>query len=418
VEPILKETYGIMVYQEQVMQMAQIVGGYTLGGADLLRRAMGKKIAAEMAKHRVVFGEGAAKHGVPEHKADAIFDLMEKFAGYGFNKSHAAAYSLVAYQTAWLKVHYPAQFMAAVLSSDMDNTDKVVVFLNEARALGLTVQPPDVNASGYMFDATDAKTIRYGLGAIKGVGRNAVENIVQARNSPFVDLADFCQRVDGQKVNKRVLEALILSGAMDALGANRACLMTQLPECLRAAEQAARDAAAGQNDMFGAASATPAPRLQAANVPEWPPEQRLAGERDTLGHYLSGHPTLLWRDTLAQLATCPIGEIGQRYQPPKPRADDDGNRFRRPPEAPWVIAGQLVDLRKRGNDQAFVQIEDWSGRIEVSLFREAFVEFAPLLTRDAILVVEGGLAWDDFAGALRIRARRVFTLNEACERQA
>ncbi|HXD83015.1 MAG TPA: OB-fold nucleic acid binding domain-containing protein, partial [Rudaea sp.] len=175
---------------------------------------------------------------------------------------------------------------------------------------------------------------------------------------------------------------------------------------------------AGQNDMFGAASATPAPRLTLATVPEWPPEQRLAGERDTLGHYLSGHPTALWRDTLTQLATCPIGEIGQRYQPPKPRADDDGNRFRRAPETPWTVTGQLVDLRKRGNDQAFVQIEDWSGRIEVSLFRETFVEFAPLLTRDAILVVEGGLAWDDFAGALRIRARRVFTLNEACERQA
>ncbi|HEY7872213.1 MAG TPA: DNA polymerase III subunit alpha [Rudaea sp.] len=420
VEPVLRETYGIMVYQEQVMQMAQIVGGYSLGGADLLRRAMGKKIAAEMAKHRVVFGEGAAKNGVAGNKADAIFDLMEKFAGYGFNKSHAAAYALVSYQTAWLKVHYPAQFMAAVLSSDMDNTDKVVTFLTEARALGLTVQPPDVNASTYMFDATDSTTIRYGLGAVKGVGRNAVENLVQARmrGGAFADLPDFCQRVDGQKVNKRVLEALILSGAMDALGANRASLMAQLPECLRAAEQAARDAEAGQNDMFGAASATPAPRLTLASVPEWPPEQRLAGERDTLGHYLSGHPTALWRDTLAQLATSPIGEIGQRYQPPKPRADDDGNRFRRPPETPWVVAGQLVDLRKRGNDQAFVQIEDWSGRIEVSLFRETFVEFAPLLTRDAILVVEGGLAWDDFAGALRIRARRVFTLNEACERQA
>jgi DNA polymerase-3 subunit alpha len=420
VKPVLAETYGIMVYQEQVMQMAQIVGGYSLGGADLLRRAMGKKIAAEMAKHRVVFGEGAARNGVSGDKADAIFDLMEKFAGYGFNKSHAAAYALVSYQTAWLKVHYPAEFMAAVLSSDMDNTDKVVTFLTEARALGLSVQPPNVNASTYMFEATDPATIRYGLGAVKGVGRNAVDNLVQARaqGGAFADLPDFCQRVDGQKVNKRVLEALILSGAMDALGANRASLMAQLPEALRAAEQAARDAAAGQNDMFGSAGATPAPRLQLANVPEWPPEQRLAGERDTLGHYLSGHPTLLWRDTLAQLATCPIGEIGQRYQPPKPRADDDGNRFRRAPETPWVVAGQLVDLRKRGTDQAFMQLEDFSGRIEVSLFREAFVENAALLTRDAILVVEGGLAWDDFAGALRIRARRVFTLNEACERQA
>jgi DNA polymerase-3 subunit alpha len=420
VEPVLRETYGIMVYQEQVMQMAQIVGGYTLGGADLLRRAMGKKIPAEMAKHRVTFRDGAVASGVDAHKADAIFDLMEKFAGYGFNKSHAAAYALVSYQTAWLKTHYAAEFMAAVLSSDMDNTDKVVNFLGEARALGLGVLPPDVNASGFMFEAMDAKTIRYGLGAVKGVGRGAVENIVDARvrNGAFRDLADFCQRIDPQKLNKRVLEALVLCGALDALGPNRATLMTQLPECLRAAEQHARDAAAGQNDMFGAMSATPAPALKLASVAEWPVEQRLAGERDTLGHYLSGHPTATWREVLTQLATCPLGDIGQRFQPPKPRSDDDGNRFRRPAEVNWIVAGQLVDLRKRGDNQAFVQLEDWSGRIEVSLFRETFMEFAPLLTRDVILVVEGGLAWDDFAGGVRLRARRVLTLNDAIERQA
>jgi DNA polymerase-3 subunit alpha len=420
VQPVLAETYGIMVYQEQVMQMAQIVGGYSLGGADLLRRAMGKKIPAEMAKHRVTFREGAAKNGVGEHKADAIFDLMEKFAGYGFNKSHAAAYALVSYQTAWLKVHYPAEFMAAVLSSDMDNTDKVVNLLGEVRASGLTLLPPDVNASAYMFEAIDAKTIRYGLGAVKGVGRGAVESIVEARarSGKFCDLADFCTRIDTGKLNKRVLEALILSGSMDALAANRASLMAQLPECLRAAEQHARDAAAGQNDMFGAASPTPAPSLQLVSIAEWPVEQRLAGERDTLGYYLSGHPTESWREVLTQLATCPLGEIAQRYTPPaKPRGDED-NRFRRPVETNWIAAGQLVDLRKRGDNQAFVQIEDWSGRLEVSLFRETFFDYRELLTRDAILVVEGGLAFDDFAGALRIRARRVFTLNDACERNA
>ena len=421
VQPVLRETYGIMVYQEQVMQMAQIVGGYTLGGADLLRRAMGKKIPAEMAKHRVTFRDGAVKNGVDAHKADAIFDLMEKFAGYGFNKSHAAAYALVSYQTAWLKTHYPAQFMAAVLSSDMDNTDKVVTFLSEARALGLNVLPPDVNASAYMFDAVDAKTIRYGLGAVKGVGHGAVDSIVEARAraGAFRDLADFSLRIDTQKLNKRVLEALILSGSMDALAANRASLMAQLPECLRAAEQHARDAAAGQNDMFGAASATPAPALKPVTVTDWPVEQRLAGERDTLGYYLSGHPTAAWREVLAQLATCPLGDIAQKYTPPaKPRGDDDGNRFRRPPETTWIAAGQLVDLRKRGDSQAFVQLEDWSGRIEISLFRETFFEFRELLTRDAILVVEGGLAFDEFAGGLRIRARRVLTLNDACERNA
>src|SRR3954466_7202565 len=198
VQPVLKETYGIMVYQEQVMQMAQIVGGYSLGGADLLRRAMGKKNPAEMAKQRVIFREGAAKNGVEERKADAIFDLMEKFAGYGFNKSHAAAYALVSYQTAWLKTHYPAEFMAAVLSSDMDNTDKVVNFLGEARAMQLVVQPPDVNASNYMFEAQEDRTIVYGLGAVKGVGRGAVESIVEARakGGAFKDIADFCRRID------------------------------------------------------------------------------------------------------------------------------------------------------------------------------------------------------------------------------
>jgi len=353
---------------------------------------------------------------------------MEKFAGYGFNKSHAAAYALVSYQTAWLKTHYPAEFMAAVLSSDMDNTDKIVTFLNEARALGLSILPPDVNSSGFMFAALDpaanaarSNTVRYGLGAVKGVGQGAVENIVAARSQggAFRNLADFCTRIDTGKLNKRVLEALILCGAMDALATNRASLMAQLPECLRAAEQHARDAAAGQNDMFGAASATPAPALQLAMVADWPVEQRLAGERDTLGYYLSGHPTESWRDVLVQLATCPIGEIAQRYQPPaKPRGDDDGNRFRRPVETPWTVTGQVIDVRKRGDNQAFVQIEDWSGRIEVSLFRDTFIEFSPLLTRDVILVVEGGLAWDDFAGGLRLRARRVLTLNDACERNA
>ena len=401
VESVLAETYGIMVYQEQVMQMAQIVGGYSLGGADLLRRAMGKKNPAEMAKQRVVFREGAAINGVEQRKADAVFDTMEKFAGYGFNKSHAAAYALVSYQTAWLKTHYPAEFMAAVLSSDMDNTDKVVNFLAEARAIGLTVLPPDVNSSCYMFAALDApddksqsKTVRYGLGAVKGVGQGAVENIVEARerNGTFKDLADFCTRIDMQKINKRALEALILCGAMDALAKNRASLMTQLPECTRAAEQHARNSLAGQHDMFGASSSAPAPQREWPTVDEWPTERKLAGERETLGYYLSGHPTDAWRPVLSQLATCSIGDIGQKFQPPKPRKtndDDPSNRFRRPPETPWIVAGQLIDVRKRGDSMAFAQLEDGTGRIEISFFRDTFMEYGPLLTRDAILIAEG-----------------------------
>jgi DNA polymerase-3 subunit alpha len=425
VEPVLRETFGIMVYQEQVMQMAQIVGGYSLGGADLLRRAMGKKVPAEMAKHRGVFRDGAMQNGVPEKKADAIFDQMEKFAGYGFNKSHAAAYSLVAYQTAWLKTHYPAAFMAATMSSDMDSTDKLVQFIEDARGIGLSVLPPDVNTSDYHFVAipqggpVEHDAIRYGLGAIKGVGRAVCESIVAARASggPFRDLADFCARMDPGKLNKRVFEALIQAGAMDSLGANRATLTAQLPEAVKAAEQSLRDREAGQNDMFGAALA-PVATVAIATPPQppWTLERRLAGERATLGHYLSGHPTDPWRGVLAQLTTCPIGEIAARYEPPAPRGGDDGeNRYRRAPETPWAVAGMVVKVFRHGEAGAGVRVEDWSGAMTTNFFRDAMEEYGALLQPDAILVIEGGLAFDDFRGELRVRARRVWTLDEACE---
>ena len=423
VEPILKETYGIMVYQEQVMQMAQIVGGYSLGGADLLRRAMGKKDAEKMAKERAKFRVGAAAHGLEGDKADAIFDLMEKFAGYGFNKSHAAAYALVSYQTAWLKAHYPAEFLAATISADMDNTDKVVTFLDEARALGLTVNPPDVNVSVSMFIAPEPRTIQYGLGAIKGVGRGACESIVEGRSSgPYTDLADFCRRVDTGKLNRRVIEALVLSGALDSLTTNRASLMAQLPDAMKAAEQGLRDRQSGQNDMFGApgSAATPVLSIDLPTVAPWPLEQILQGERSTLGHYLSGHPTDPWKDELAQLATCPLGEIVDRYQPPKPRKDnDDGNRFRRGPDTPWTIAGMVTVMRKRGDSDAFVRFEDGTGSIEVSFFGELYQQIAPLLTRDAMLVVDGGLRIDDFSGGgFQLRARSACSLADACRKHA
>jgi len=424
VQPILEETYGIMVYQEQVMQMAQIVGGYSLGGADLLRRAMGKKDAKKMAEERAKFRDGAAKDGLAGSKADEIFDLMEKFAGYGFNKSHAAAYALVSYQTAWLKAHYPAEFMAATISSDMDNTDKAVIFLDESRAIGLTVLPPDVNASEYMFVAVEPKKIQYGLGAIKGVGQGVCEAIVAERqHGRYTDLADFCRRVDPTKLNRRVLEALIYSGALDALAPTRASLMLQLPNTIKAAEQHLRDRQSGQNDMFGAASGTltPVVHIELPTAPEWPLEQLLQGERDTLGHYLSGHPTDPWKDELAQLSTCPLGEISVRYQPPKPRKNDndDGNRFRRGPDTPWTIAGMVTAVRKRGDSDAFVRIEDGTGSIEVSFFGELYQQIAPLLTRDEMLVVEGGLRIDDFSGGgFQIRARSATSLTDACRKHA
>jgi DNA polymerase-3 subunit alpha len=430
IEPVLRETFGIMVYQEQVMQMAQIVGGYSLGGADLLRRAMGKKVPAEMAKHREIFRDGAVQNGVDAKKADAIFDLMEKFAGYGFNKSHAAAYSLVAYHTAWLKTHYPAEFMAATMSSDMDSTDKQVQFIDDARAIGVAVLPPDVNASAFHFTANNEAdaaqagprgSIRYGLGAIKGVGRAVCESVAASRTNggPFKNLADFCARLDPGKLNKRVFEALIQSGALDSLGENRATLTAQLPEAVKAAEQSLRDRQAGQNDMFGAALAPVATLAIATQTePDWSLERKLAGERATLGHYLSGHPTDPWREVLAQLATCPLGEIGDHYEPPPPRkndGDDADNRYRRAPETPWAAAGMLTKMRRRGDTAAFVRIEDWSGALEVGFFRDAFAQYAALLQPDAMLVIEGGLGFDDFSGELQLRARRVWTLDAACE---
>ena len=407
------------------MQMAQIVGGYSLGGADLLRRAMGKKKVEEMAKERAKFREGAAKDGLTGDKADSIFDLMEKFAGYGFNKSHAAAYALVSYQTAWLKAHYPAEFMAATISSDMDNTDKAVTFIDESKAIGLKVLPPDVNASEFMFVAVEPKVIRYGLGAIKGVGQGACEAIAdeRKRHGPFKDLPDFCRRVDSTKLNRRVLEALILSGSLDALAPNRASLMAQLPNAMKVAEQHLRDKQSGQNDMFGAMMGSVAPVVQVdlPVVPDWPLEQTLQGERDTLGHYLPGHPTDPWKDELAQLSTCPLGEIADRYQPPKPRKNDDGdnNRFRRGPDTPWTVAGMVTAIRKRGDSDAFVRLEDGTGIIEVSFFGELYQQVAPLLTRDEILVVEGGLRIDDFSGGgFAVRARSAYTLGDACRRFA
>ncbi len=422
VEPVLRETYGIMVYQEQVMQMAQIVGGYSLGGADLLRRAMGKKNAADMARHRTIFREGAERNGVGMAKADAVFDTMEKFAGYGFNKSHAAAYALISYQTAWLKTHYPAEFMAAVLSSDMDSTDKVVNFLGEARALGLTVLAPDINASGYLFEAigdagVPAKTIRYGLGAVKGVGHGAVENIVDARTSggAFRNIVDFCQRIDAQKLNKRTLEALILCGAMDALASNRASVLAQLPEAVRAAEQRSRDVLAGQNDMFGAASPA-ATAVELVDVDDWPAERRLAGERDTLGHYLSGHPTDAWRELLARVTSCAIGELDKHYRVPAKSANGERNRFS--DRQAFTLAGSVLGLRKQGDKRAFVQVEDFSGRFEAVLYNDALLEFMPLITRDAILVFEGSLSIDDFSGNYQLRTQRVTPIQTACERQA
>ncbi|MDZ4349625.1 MAG: DNA polymerase III subunit alpha [Xanthomonadaceae bacterium] len=408
-KPVLAPTYGVIVYQEQVMQIAQVLAGYSLGGADLLRRAMGKKKPEEMAKERAKFEDGCARHGIDPHTASAIFDLMEKFAEYGFNKSHSAAYALVAYQTAWLKCHYPAEFMAATLSSDMDNTDKVVNFLEEARRLALAVEAPDVNRSGYLFAATDARTIRYGMGAIKGVGRAVCETIAseRARQGPYRNLLDFCQRLDSGRLNRRVLEALIQSGALDSLGANRASLMVQLPEVLRATEQMAREREAGQSSLFGGGESAPI-QVDLPEVPDWPLDRKLFGERETLGHYLSGHPLDSFRDILSTLTHGTLGDLDRFASPAGERWTE------RRKENAIVLAGLVTAVRRRGDSAAFVQIDDGHGRLECAFFREVLSQHGELLGRDRILVLEGSLSEDEFSGGYSLRVKRCWDFKQLC----
>ncbi len=416
-EPVLSPTYGVIVYQEQVMQIAQVLAGYTLGGADMLRRAMGKKKPEEMAKERAKFEAGCAERNIDPRQSTPIFDLMEKFAEYGFNKSHSAAYALVAYQTAWLKVHYPAEFMAATCSSDMDNTDKVVNFLDEARVMGLTVLPPHVNESAYMFEAigeqAQADTIRYGIGAVKGVGRGVCEAIVEARRAgPFADLLDFCKRVDSSKLNRRALEALIHAGALDGLGKNRASLMLQVPEVLKATDQLAKERAAGQVSLFGGSeTAAPALHLDLPEADEWPLTQILHGERETLGHYLSGHPFDPYREEVRGLIGNDLSGLEKIWEN---RPEQRGWRQ----EVDTVVAGLVVGLRKKGDSQMFVQIEDGRGRIECAFFAESYTEFAPLLVRDRLLVIQGGLREDSFSGGFALRASRCWDFDQVCAKHA
>ena len=410
-EPILKPTYGVILYQEQVMQIAQVLAGYTLGGADLLRRAMGKKKASEMAKQREIFVQGAVERGVKEAVATHIFDLMEKFAGYGFNKSHSAAYALLSYQTAWLKAHYPAAFMASVLSADMDNTDKIVGLIDECRDLGLEVLTPSVNQSQLRFANLDDKQVLYGLGAIKGVGEGAIENLLaeRERNGPFKSLDDLCRRVDTQKTNRRVLEALIQAGAMDCLNATRASLLEWLPESMQRAEQHQRDADAGQDDLFGGAAAViedePMPE-----IPEWSEERKLRAEKETLGLYLTGHPILRFLPEIKHFASSRISVLNEAAAP------EAGNGHGRRNEREVVVAGLVVAIRTRNGRRgrmAFVTLDDRSGRIEVSLFGKEFEQYANLLVKDHILVVTGGLGFDDFSGQFRLRAKEVFSIEQA-----
>ena len=393
--PILKETYGIMVYQEQVMQIAQVVAGYSLGGADMLRRAMGKKKKEEMDAQRAVFVEGAEKNGTSARDAGFLFDLMEKFASYGFNKSHAAAYALVAYHTAYLKQHYTAAFLAATMSADMNNTDNVHIFFDDCIANGLEVLPPDINQSEFRFKPLNEKQVLYGLGAIKGTGWSAIEVILAARETggPFKDLFDFCQRLDLRKVNRRVIESLIRAGAFDKFESNRAALLTGVGMAIEAAEQSG--AAAGQDSLFGDALDITSHHLP--QVEPWSEQEKLQQEKAALGFYLSGHPFLAYRGELTAFVKNRLSAL-------------------KPQDQAQLLAGVVVGIRTRmtaRGKMAFVTLDDASAQLEVAVGNELLMANAALLKEDQLLFVEGRVSNDDFTGGLRVNARRLFDLAAA-----
>ena len=408
-QPILEPTYGVIVYQEQVMQIAQILAGYSLGEADLLRRAMGKKKPEEMAKQREIFEKGAKNQGVDPNLAIKIFDLVEKFAGYGFNKSHSAAYALLAYQTAYLKAHYLPEFMAAVLSADMQNTDKVVRLVQECNYRKVKLLSPDVNYSCFSFTVSAEEKVVYGLGAIKGLGEGPVESIISARKKggDFVDLFDFCLRVDGKNINKRTLDALIRSGAMDSIGPSgeigfkRAVMLASMSEAVKTAEQHARNTVSGMTDLFGSEIDDPSPvssYKKFNHISSETPKERLSGERDTLGLYLSGHPVDEYSEELACYIRRRIFEL-------------------KPEKSTQTVAGLVVGVRmirtRSGDSMAIVSLDDKSAQIDVAVFSDTFKEAREKIIKDEFLVIEGQITADNYTDGLKMRADHIHTLYEA-----
>ncbi|MDO9466696.1 MAG: DNA polymerase III subunit alpha, partial [Thiobacillus sp.] len=399
-EPVLKSTYGIIVYQEQVMLVAQILAGYSLGAADMLRRAMGKKKPEEMAKQREIFLAGAARRGADTKVAERLFDLMEKFAEYGFNKSHSAAYALIAYHTAWLKAYYPAEFMAATMSSEMSDTDKVRIFYEDCRANGLTMLPPDINLSGYRFEPVSQTEIRYGLGAIKGSGEAAIGAIVAEReaNGPYKGLFDLARRVDKRYLNRRTLEALVKAGAFDALNDHRASLMASVGAALETADRAARSG--GQVGLFGEALDGGGEDL--IDVPAWPEQEKLLQEKSALGYFFSGHP---FTSYLAEVS----GFAKRQLDSLEPSRD------------PVMLAGIVVSLRTqmtRRGKMLILLLDDATAQVEVVIFNELYEQSRHLLKDDTLLVIEGKVNRDDYSGGVRVTAEKIYDLAGARTRFA
>ena len=405
-EPLLNSTYGVILYQEQVMKIAQVLGQYTLGGADILRKAMGKKDPDEMAKQREIFMRGAREQNVPEREASEIFDLMEKFAGYGFNKSHSVAYALLAYQTAWLKTHYPAHFMAAVLSAEMKYTDKIMELVAECREMGLEVLSPSINSGRFRFSVDDAGRIVYGLGAIRNLGEGQIEQILKAREqAPFKSLSDLCRRTAGQALIQKSFEILVDSGACDELaeggtGAARARLRHCLPAALQAAEQYRQDREFGIANLFGGMEDEADVEEEIAPPPEqddWDKQAMLEAERECLGYYLSGHPVEEYLPELAHFAPTRLREAKAARKA-------------------QLLAGMLADIRVRrreSGNMAILTLDDGSARLEAVMYDPEFREARERLQKHSIVLIEGRVVNDEFTGGLRIRANDAMTLDEA-----
>jgi len=419
-QPILEPTYGIILYQEQVMQIAQVLSGYSLGGADMLRRAMGKKKPEEMAKQRATFEEGAVNNGVDGELAMKIFDLVEKFAGYGFNKSHSAAYALVSYQTLWMKTHHPAEFMAAVMSADMDNTDKIVTLVDECENMDMPLLPPDVNCGLYKFTVNLQGQIIYGLGAIKGVGEGPVDTILEARAriGQFKDLFDFCANIDQKRLNKRVIEKLIMAGALDSLGPRlpkskdksavqgaRATLIASLPDAIKSATQHNKAQALGQDDLFGLLATEPEDVAQAfVHVPRFSDNEWLDGEKETLGLYLTGHPINQYRKELKHY-------ISGRLVDLQPTERDVMTTT-----AGLVISTRVL-INKKGKRWGLITLDDKSARMDVRFFPEQFETYEELLQNNNILVISGQVSFDNFSGGLTMTAREVCKIEQVREKR-
>lgn len=404
-EPILKDTYGIIVYQEQVMQIAQVLADYTLGGADLLRRAMGKKVREEMAAQKEIFLAGAKKRNLNIKKATAVFDLMEKFAEYGFNKSHSAAYALIAFQTAYLKTHYPVEFMAALLTEDMDNTDKIIKNISEVRSMGIEVLPPDINESERSF-TVHGNSIRFGLGAVKGVGSAALESIVDERKDElFQSLNDFCERVDLRKVNRRVLEALVKCGTFDSLGGKRSQYMATLDDALEMGQKLQKEKEIGQESLFGTEEIVSQGGVGYGSLPdieEWPENILLSNEKEALGFYITGHPLARHSDAIKRFATCDTASLNEHTD-------------REEVKVCGLVSSIKELATRKGDRMARVTLEDLSGFVEVIVFPEVYTAAAELLNSDEPLLVSGTL--DKGEESSKILATDVILLRDVKEKQ-